>query len=108
MHWNFILHVLKTFSSPTNLVNGYTKSPSQHIINVTPKGFFNCGRVVRQGDPLSPIILCLAEDFLSCLIQRRMEEGSLLPIAASRGGSIHTHLLFVDIFHCFAEPLIRT
>lgn len=31
-------------------------------VNGSPHGFFHCGRGVIQGDPLSPLLFCLAED----------------------------------------------
>lgn len=68
------------------------------MINGSPEGFFQCNHGVRQGDPLSPLLFCIAEDFLSRYIKRKVDEGSTTPIFAARGISISipTHLLFAD------------
>ena len=86
----------KLLAFPTNWIHEiFVSARLLALINGTPEGFFNCGTGVRQGDPLSPIIFCLAEDFLSCLINKKIG-GKYCPNHSSRGGNIPTHLLFAD------------
>lgn len=59
-------------------------------------GFFNCSRGVRQGDPLSPLLFCIAEDVLSRAISRACYAGKIVPMFYCRGTSIPTHILYAD------------
>lgn len=51
---------------------------------------------MRQGDPLSPLLFCLAEDVLSRSISKLVEEGKLELIKASRFSNIPSHSLYAD------------
>lgn len=51
-------------------------------INGSAHGFFGCGRKVRQGDLLLPLLFYLAEDVLSRGIAKLVQEKKLLTISS--------------------------
>jgi hypothetical protein len=65
------------------------------LINGEPSPFFQRGKGLRQGCPLSPLLFILVMESLSILIRKEKEVGSLTGIKVSRITKI-LHLLFVD------------
>jgi len=65
--------------------------------------FFKCKRGVRQGDPLSPILFCLAEDVLSRGIRKLVEQGKLELIKGSRQYQVPSHTLYADDIMVFCK-----
>ena len=65
-------------------------------INGAQHGYFHCARGVRQGDALSPLLFCLAEDVLSTSITRLVKEGKLELIKGTRHVNIPSHTLYAD------------
>jgi hypothetical protein len=65
------------------------------LINGEPTNFFNSGRGLRQGCPLSPLLFILVMEGLSLALKRSQDEGLLTGIKVSRLIKI-LHLLFVD------------
>lgn len=100
LDWDFLLKVLQAFgfcSTFIKWINSILQSAKLSIlINGSPCGYFSCSRGVRQGDPLSPILFCLAEEVLSRLICLHSSKGSLKPISSPKSCSAPTHSLYAD------------
>jgi hypothetical protein len=69
--------------------------------------FFLCSRGVRQGDPLSPLLFCLAEEVLSRALTMAAAAGSLLPMSYCCGVSLPTHILYADDVIIFCMGIKR-
>jgi hypothetical protein len=72
-------------------------------INGKSQGYFSCSRGVRQGDPLSPLLFCLAEDVLSRSISKLVAQGSLYQIKGTRNVMIPSHSLYADDILIFCK-----
>ena len=77
------------------------------LINGKAPGFFPSSRVLRQGDPLSPLLFILVMEVLSKLVIKAIEEGFLGDFRISFLDGFHisnprseglliSHLLFAD------------
>ena len=100
LDWGFLLRVLEAFGF-SNLFQDWIKAilGSTHLsilINGATEGFFTCSRGVRQGDPLSPILFCLAEEVLSRGISKLVEEGHIDLLSAPLGITPPSHVLFAN------------
>lgn len=100
LEWNFLLKVLKSFGfndSFCHWIHVILQSTYLSIsINGQSHGYFNCSRGVRQGDPLSPLLFCLAEDVLSRSIKKLVEDGKIERIKGSRNTHIPSHSFYAD------------
>ncbi|XP_024632876.1 uncharacterized protein [Medicago truncatula] len=105
LDWNFLVSVLKQFGF-SNLFCDWIFSilRSAHLsilVNGKAVGYFSCTRGVRQGDPLSPLLFCLAEECLSRFLELERVSNSLQPMSYCRGISLPTHVLYADdVFIC--------
>jgi len=65
-------------------------------INGSLVRFFPYSRGVRQGDPLSPLLFCHAEEVLSRGISKLMNDKKFLHMASPQGYLTPFHILYVD------------
>ena len=107
LSWSFLLKVLKTFgfhSTFCNWIHCILKSAKLSIsFNGKHHGFFSCTRGVRQGDPLSPLLFCLAEEVISRALTKLVRDGHLSLIQGSRNIAIPSHILYADDIMLFCK-----
>ncbi|KAI9199991.1 hypothetical protein LWI28_001193 [Acer negundo] len=100
LDWSFLCRVLKAFGFSSVFVDWIDdilrSSRLSVLFNGVPKGYFCCFRGVLQGDPLSPLLFGIAEDFLSRLLTRLVGFSQILPISSPRGFLAPTHLLYAN------------
>ncbi|GAU27921.1 hypothetical protein TSUD_160160 [Trifolium subterraneum] len=107
LDWSFLLKVLNFFGFNevfckwiiTILHSAYLSVS----INGKSHGFFNCSRGVRQGDPLSPLLFCLAEDVLSRAITKLVTQGNVNLIKGTRNFKIPSHSFYADDLLVFCK-----
>ncbi|KAE9619300.1 putative RNA-directed DNA polymerase [Lupinus albus] len=70
-------------------------------------GFFSCKRGVRQGDSLSPLLFCLAEDVVSRGISKLLADRKLSLIAGPNKIQPPSHVLYADDVLIFCKGIKR-
>jgi len=107
LNWDFLIKVLKTFGFSElfcNWIKTILHSTKMSIaINGKLHGFFSYSRGVRQGDPLSPLLFCLAEEVLSRSITKLVREVRLKLIHGSRNNPAPSHILYADDIMIFCK-----
>jgi hypothetical protein len=107
LNWTFLLKVLKQFgfnSTFCHWIELILSSANLSIsINGNLHGFFKCNRGVRQGDPLSPLLFCIAEEVLSRGISKLVDEGKVDRIRATRHTHVPSHCLYADDIMLFCS-----
>lgn len=100
LEWPFLLQVLKKFGFNDTFctwIDVILKSAFLSIsINGESHGYFNCTRGVRQGDPLSPFLFCIAEDVLNRSLSKLVETGKLKLIKGTRNFNVPSHSFYAD------------
>jgi len=66
------------------------------------------GCYIRQGDPLSPLPFCIAEDVLSRSISLLVKHGKLSLINSSRYHNIPSHIMYVDDVMIFCKGKVSS
>ncbi|KAK2368688.1 hypothetical protein QL285_081866 [Trifolium repens] len=107
LEWSFLLKVLHCFGFNEvfcNWIHVILQSAFLSIsVNGRAEGYFNCSRGVRQGDPLSPLLFCLAEDVLSRGISILVNSGVLDQIKGTRHFKVPSHTFYADDLMVFCK-----
>ncbi|GAU45776.1 hypothetical protein TSUD_24400 [Trifolium subterraneum] len=107
LDWNFLLKILKNFGFNEVFCNWILVILQSAYLSVSingkSHGYFKCSRGVRQGDPLSPLLFCLAEDVLSRSISELVSQGSLNLIKGTRNFMVPSHSFYADDLLIFCK-----
>lgn len=100
LDWGFLLKDLKRFGFETRFcdwVKVILDSTRLSIsVNGKAAGYFAWKRGVRQGDPLSPLLFCLAEEVLSKGISKLVANCNLSLMSGPKGVRMRSHFLYAD------------
>lgn len=100
LDWFFLIKVLKCFGFAENFctwIGVILDSAKLSIsINGHSSGYFSCSRGVRQGDPLSPLLFCLAEEVLRRGISSLVAAGKIVSMSSTTGYATPSHILYAD------------
>lgn len=100
LEWPFLLKVLNCFGFNQTFCNWIQVILNSGFLSVSingkSHGYFKATRGVRQGDPLSPLLFCLAEDVLSRSISKLVDEGKLHLIKGTKNVSVPSHTFYAD------------
>nr|XP_043625514.1 uncharacterized protein LOC122596934 [Erigeron canadensis] len=66
------------------------------LVNGTPTFEFQCGKGMRQGDPISPFLFLIVMEGFSCMINKATASGFLAGLKLPKGGPVISHLLYAD------------
>jgi hypothetical protein len=107
VNWEFLLKVLQCFDfSPCFCQWIHTILLSVRLsvsVNGKAVGFFGCTRGVRQGDSLSPMLFCLAEEVLSRGLAALVSNGKITQMKACRNLLVPSHCLYADDVLIFCQ-----
>jgi len=107
LSWNFLLKVLNQLGFNDTFCNWiHTILISAMIsisLNGSHHGFINCKRGVRQGDPLSPLLFCIAEEVLSKGIYKLVEDDLVSRIKGTREVQVPSHCFYADDLMVFCK-----
>ncbi|CAL1392116.1 unnamed protein product [Linum trigynum] len=77
------------------------------LVNGHKSNFFNPGRGLRQGDPLSPYLFLLCAEGLSALINKSGKEKKIHGLKICNRAPVVSHLLFADDCIIFARATVE-
>lgn len=107
LDWNFLIHVLQAFGFNATFCKWMRvilhSAKLSFSVNGHAVGHFPCKRGVRQGDLLSPLLFCLAEDMLSRGISKLVCNYQLFPMSGPRGWQIPSHAFYADDIMIFCR-----
>jgi len=107
VEWPFHLHVLHAFGFSEIFCNWIKVISNSAFLSVSVNGkapgYFQCTREVRQGDPLSQLLFCLAKDVFSRGISKLVNEGKLEEIKGTISVKVPSHSFYADDLMVFCK-----
>lgn len=107
LDWTFLLKVLKKFGFNVlfcKWIQSILMSAKLSVsINGKLHGYFSSSRGVRQGDPLSPLLFCLAEEVISMSLTKNVVNGNLKLVKGTRDIAVPSHILYADDMMIFCK-----
>ncbi|XP_058776557.1 uncharacterized protein LOC131650867 [Vicia villosa] len=107
LSWPFIIKTLECFGFNEKFCNWIKVIlNSAHLsigFNGKLVGYFKCFNGIRQGDLLSPLLFCLAEEVLSRGIRKLVNENKINLIKAFRNCFVPSHTLYADNIMIFCR-----
>ncbi|CAJ2636364.1 unnamed protein product [Trifolium pratense] len=106
LDWSFLLKVLQAFGFNHKFCSWIStilhSAKLSLLVNGKIVGFFGCSRGVRQGDPLSPLLFCIAEEVLSRHFSLLVDDNKLSCITSGRT-ILPSHSIFADDLMIFCK-----
>ncbi|XP_019438892.1 PREDICTED: uncharacterized protein LOC109344584 [Lupinus angustifolius] len=107
LDWKFLVDTLSAFGFGGKFISWIKtimhSAKLSVVVNGKSYGYFSCSRGVRQGDPLSPILFCLAEEVLSRGISKLCDENKISSIKGPRNLCTTSHVLYADDVFIFCR-----
>lgn len=109
LEWAFIQETLQDVGIPSKLIDVImqllNRGTCKLLWNGEETDVIKPSRGLRQGDPLSPYLFVLCLERLGHWLGKRVEDGSLRPVKASRSGPGLSYLFFADDLILFSEAV---
>lgn len=100
VNWGFLLSVMEQMGFPDlwcKWIHGILSSArSSVLVNGSPTFEFQCGKGMRQGDPISPFLFLMVMEALSCMMKKAERGCAVSGVSLPNGGPSLTHLLYAD------------
>jgi hypothetical protein len=100
VHWSFMFEVLKKKNFPHKWLEWMKQVIEGGRLGINmngePGNFFNTHKGLRQGDPLSPLLLNLVSDALATMLEHAKRAGEIKGLVPHLVESGITHLQYAD------------
>ncbi|XP_019451876.1 PREDICTED: uncharacterized protein LOC109353976 [Lupinus angustifolius] len=108
--WKFLRDTLKAFGFANSFIQWIEVILNSARLSISVNGhsvgYFSCKRGVRQGDSLSPLLLCLAEEVISRGLTKWLDMGKFSTIVGPRIAT-PSHVLYADDIMVFCRGIKR-